>query len=73
MALPLRIYLPGITYHVFPRCIEQRCLMQPDMAERDHDRSDQFNPRKYDFELISYEIMDNHFHFIIRTREYGEV
>ena len=27
---------------------------------------------KYDFELVSYSIMDNHFHFYIKTLDDGE-
>lgn len=67
MGRPLRICLPNYTYHVYSRCIELR-----DMMLQDHFKKLLINVvnkamKKYDFELIAYQIMDNHFHFIIRT------
>ncbi len=32
----------------------------------------QLTQEKYAFELIAYQIMDNHFHFIIKTVNEGE-
>ena len=72
MARPLRLCLPGMTYHVFSRCIEKK-----DMLENDYFKDILLNvislsQQKYSYELISFEILDNHFHFIIRTLSGGE-
>ncbi len=72
MARKLRIQERGITHHVYSRCIEKRNLLN------DHSASDllvevtSLAQDKYAFELIAYQIMDNHFHFVIRTVKDGE-
>lgn len=70
MPRPLRLCVPGYTYHVFSRCIESRDLLE------DHFKDVMMMIMKrtqevYDFELIHFAILDNHFHFIIRTVEDG--
>ena len=72
MARKPRICLANITYHVYSRCIEWRDMMSEDFFK------DLFievlikTQEKYDFELNFYEIMNNHFHLIIKTVEEGE-
>ena len=71
MARPTRVTIKGLTHHVFSRCIEKRTMLLDEFASElllDIVRRAQ---EKYDFELIAYQIMDNHFHFIIRTLEEG--
>lgn len=71
MARKPRICAPGLTYHVMSRCIENTDKMKStivkDMVE------DVINAalEKYSFEFISYSILDNHFHFTIRTLKDG--
>ncbi len=67
MARPLRTIIPGITYHVYSRCIEKKALLFSNKAAYLMEQVLVDTLEKYNFELISYQIMDNHFHFIIRT------
>jgi putative transposase len=71
MARKPRICAPGLTYHAMSRCIENTDKMKStivkDMVE------DVINTalEKYSFEFISYSVLDNHFHFTIRTLKDG--
>ncbi len=72
MPRKLRICLPDTTNHAISRCIEKKPLMRPSkIKDLMHDVLNQAL-EKYDFELISYSIMDNHFHFNIKTLKNGE-
>lgn len=72
MPRPQRICMPDLTYHVYSRCIERRSIMKDhhlkELLVRIMDRT----ADRYRFKLISYQIMDNHFHFIIKTVKGGE-
>jgi len=72
MGRPLRICLPNYTYHVYSRCIEQRNLMINDYWKELLIETVKRSMVKYEFQLIAYQIMDNHFHFIIKTLDDGE-
>lgn len=72
MARPLRKCLPNLTYHVFSRCIETRNMISSNFYKDLLVSILKITLEKYDFELIFYEIMDNHFHFIIKTTDNGE-
>jgi putative transposase len=72
MARPLRKCLPNLTYHVFSRCIETKKLITDSMYKDLLVSIMKIALEKYEFELIFYEIMDNHFHFIIKTTSNGE-
>jgi REP element-mobilizing transposase RayT len=69
MARALRTIIPGLTYHVYSRCIEKKALLFSRKAAYLMEQVLIDTLEKYNFELISYQIMDNHFHFIIRTLE----
>ena len=72
MPRELRICLPDTTNHVTSRCIEKKSLMRSKkIKDLMHEVLNQALER-YDFELISYSIMDNHFHFYIKTLKNGE-
>jgi len=71
MGYPLRIIEPFITYHTFSRCIEIRDMMRLDKMKDLLVEVIKMAQEKYEFELMAYVILDNHFHFIIRTL-YGE-
>jgi putative transposase len=69
MPRKLRTCLPEVTYHTISRCIEKRELMKP-MEMKDLMLvilNKALN--KYSFDLVAYTIMDNHFHFYIRTKK----
>ncbi len=69
MARKPREQIPGATYHVY-----SRCLQWADLMEQDYFKAlflDVILQAKeiYTFDLCFYEIMDNHFHLVIKTRE----
>lgn len=67
-----RIRLPGLTYHVMSRCIEKKPLMKHKYLKDLMLSVLNQALEKYVFELSSFTIMDNHFHFLIRTVAGGE-
>jgi putative transposase len=72
MPRPLRICEPGMTYHIISRCVESRNLMDNDFYKDLMISVMDMALKKYKFELIAYEILGNHFHFIIKTLFHGE-
>ncbi|HSV97026.1 MAG TPA: transposase [Spirochaetota bacterium] len=69
MPRPKRITTPGVTHHVFCRCIEKKTLLRTPFASNLLIRVLRKTQETYSFDLVAYQIMDNHFHFIIQTRE----
>ena len=67
-----RTCMPGITYHTISRCIETRPLMRPKTMKNLMIIVLNKTMEKYTFQIIAYTIMDNHFHFFIRTVQDGE-
>jgi putative transposase len=67
-----RICLENATYHTMSRCIEKRPLMRPDKVKDLMIFVLKNALEKYDFDLIEYVIMDNHFHFYIKTVKNGQ-
>lgn len=67
-----RICLPEVTYHTTSRCIEKKPLIRSKKMKELMLHVLQMALERYDFELISYTIMDNHFHFYIKTLKDGE-
>jgi putative transposase len=67
-----RICLLEVTYHVTSRCIENKQLMGPHEIKMLMIDVLTLALEKYDFELAGYTIMDNHFHFYIKTVKDGE-
>ncbi|MBN1495538.1 MAG: transposase [Spirochaetes bacterium] len=67
-----RICLPELTYHTMSRCIEGKHLMSQDEMKDLMLFVLKMALEKYRFELVFYTLMDNHFHFIIRTLNGGE-
>lgn len=71
MSQKLRIRLPGITYNVFSRCIDNKPLMNSANMKNLMIQILNMALAKYTFELCAYTIMDNHFHFLIHTTQGG--
>ncbi len=63
--------MPETTYHVTSRCIERKLLMKSEEFKKLMIEVLNLALEKYDFELIAYTIMDNHFHFCIKTTKHG--
>lgn len=64
--------LPEVTYHAASRCIEKKLLMKSNQLKELLIDVLNCALEKYDFELVGYIIMDNHFHFCIKTTKHGE-
>ena len=73
MPRPLRICEPDYTYHIMSRCIEAKNLMKSnklknmmiDVLNMAHEKYE------YKFQIINFSILNNHFHFIIKTEKGG--
>lgn len=68
--LPRR-FGPNLTYHVKSRCDHLANLMEDAAVKKMFLEVMKQTKKRYNFKLINYIIMDNHFHFIIRTVEGG--
>mgnify|MGYP006308112493 CR=1 FL=1 len=69
MPRPPRSKIQGITHHVYSRCIEKKALLLSHSAASMLEQVIVDTQEKYDFDLTAYQIMDNHFHFIIKTKK----
>jgi len=67
-----RICEPNLTYHTYSRCIDKASLIKNDKLKDLLIKIIEETQKKFDFELNSFEILDNHFHFIITTKKKGE-
>lgn len=67
MARDPRITTRGLTQQIFSRCIEKRDMLQDTFASDLLIEVLRKTQDKYVFELIAYQIMYNHFHFVIKT------
>jgi len=72
MPRSLRICKPNLTYHVYSRCIDKANLMKNNKLKDLLIQVLKETQEKYNFDLNSFEILDNHFHFIITTKIKGE-
>ena len=72
MSRKKRICLPDVTYHTYSRCIEKKPLMKPVMMKELMESVLNMAMAKYTFELSGYTLMDNHFHFYIKTLRNGQ-
>jgi putative transposase len=71
MSNKIRRCEPNLTYHTYSRCADKLTLMKQARMKELMLKVIKMAQSKYDFELMSYAIMDNHFHFMIRTIEGG--
>ncbi|MBN2158318.1 MAG: transposase [Spirochaetes bacterium] len=67
MSRKLRICLPNITYHITSRCIEKRPLMKTKKMKELMLEVLTLSEKKYTYQLNGYTLMDDHFHFYIKT------
>ena len=67
-----RICEPNLTYHAYSRCIDKANLMKNDNLKNLMLKVLEETLEKLNFDLNAFEILDNHFHFIIRTKPKGE-
>lgn len=72
MSRKKRTCMPETTYHTMSRCIEKKPLMKTNRMKNLMLEVMNLALKKYTFEMIEYTMMDNHFHFYIRTLKDGE-
>jgi len=72
MPKPLRKILQGVTYHCYSRCQGLNKLLLEKEAKTSFMEAIKMCQKKYKFELSAAEIVDNHFHLLIRTLENEE-
>lgn len=69
MGRPLRYRQVNTTYHLYSSCHRRADLMKDDNIKELMLQVLRECLERYNFELIAFEILDNHFHFIIKTLE----
>ncbi len=69
MARKIRIIGQGLTHHCFTRCHGKRNLLMGKYGKKYFIESVLMCQEKYDFELVAAEIVANHIHLVIRTKE----
>ena len=67
MPKPPRPILQEVTYHCYSRCQGLNKLLLDENAKTSFLEAIRMCQNKYKFELIAAEIVDNHFHLVIRT------
>lgn len=72
MPRKLRIRLPETTYHITSRCIEKKPLMRAKKMKILMWEVLNISEKKYAYQLNGYTLMDNHFHFYIKTIKHKE-
>lgn len=72
MTRPIRYRKPNTTYHTYSRCINQEKMMKDNKIKDMMLIIIQETLNIYNFEFSGFEILDNHFHFIIKTLANGE-
>jgi REP element-mobilizing transposase RayT len=67
MSRPLRLCLENVTYHVYSHCLERRDLITDDKLKKLFLQIVSNTKKKYDFQIIFYQILDGSFHLMIKT------
>lgn len=67
MPRPKRICMPNFTYHITSRCLRKLPFIKQDFWKDIFLEVVDIAMQKYNFHLIGYQIMDDHFHLIIKT------
>lgn len=68
MPRPHRLQLPGMNYHIFSRGNEKQRIYRDDLDRRSFLAMLGRLKREIGFDLYSYVLMPNHYHFLMRTR-----
>ena len=64
---PPRTFGENLSYHTFSRIINCEKFMKDDIHKKLMLQVIRETQKKYTFELCAYTILDEHFHFIIKT------
>ncbi|MCG8570423.1 MAG: transposase [Spirochaetes bacterium] len=69
MSWPPRIIEANKTYHAYSRCVNLKKLLKNSKAKAIFLEELDKTMKKYNFELNFYEILDDHFHLVLKTLE----
>jgi putative transposase len=67
-----RFCMANLTYHTYSRCINNSNMIKDDKTKELMITVIKETQEKYHFELSGFEILDNHFHFLIKTLDGGQ-
>lgn len=68
MGRPLRIFLPGYSYHVIARGNERKNIFKDDIDRKKFFKIIGEAAKEYQFFVLSYVLMSNHYHFLIEIK-----
>lgn len=73
MSRPIRIYYPGLIYHVLNRGNNRQVVFVEDEDYRHYLNILQRCKEKFDFKIFAFCLMTNHVHLLLRVSEKGSV
>jgi len=71
MGRQLRILIPGAVYHVTSRGNERKNIFKDDMDRNMILKTLGEVKSKYDFKILAFVLMNNHYHFLLKTIRLG--
>jgi REP element-mobilizing transposase RayT len=69
MGRQLRILIPGAVYHVTSRGNERKNIFRDDMDRNMLLKTVGEVKNKYDFKILAFVLMNNHYHFLLKTEK----
>lgn len=69
MGRQLRILIPGAVYHVTSRGNERKNIFKDDMDRNMLLKTLGEVKKKYDFKILAFVLMSNHYHFLLKTEK----
>jgi len=69
MSRQLRILIPGAVYHVTSRGNERKNIFRDDMDRNMLLKTIGEVKKKYDFKILAFVLMNNHYHFLLKTEK----
>ncbi|WP_426347966.1 transposase [Alloiococcus sp. CFN-8] len=65
-----KIFFKGAIYHVYQRGNNRDFIFNSDLAKNYFLRQLMLYKRKFNYDILAYAIMDNHYHLLIQTHEF---
>src|SRR5271157_1964733 len=68
MGRPLRIFLPGYSYHLIARGNERKNIFKEDIDRKKFLKIFGEAAKEFQFLVLSYVLMSNHYHFLVEIK-----